>query len=367
MSDSKPRNIYSLYASGPFSEELINTAHKVATPGKGILAADESEGTIGSRFQKIGVENVVENRRAYREMLIGTQNLGQYISGIILFEETLYQSSEQGKTFVEMLKEHGIVIGIKVDKGLKALYGTDGEQVTQGLTDLDARCKKYYESGARFAKWRAVYSIGNGKPSQLAIDEQSRNLARYAAICQANGLVPIVEPEVLMDGTHDIVTCAIVSERIFASVFKFLNDHHVLLEGILLKPNMIVPGAESGIKSSPEEIAWYTVRTLANTVPPTVPGIMFLSGGQSEEEACRNLNAINRVKAFPKPWVLSFSFGRALQDTALKTWKGSKDNYSTAREKFFARAKACSESQLGLYEAGSNVNETSLYEKKYIY
>jgi len=361
--------IYSHYACGEHAQSLIEIARKIATPGKGILAADESTGTIGSRFQKINLPNEEENRRAYREMLFGTQNLGEFISGVILFEETLYQSTENNeKTFVQLLTEQNIVIGIKVDKGLKLIPGTDLENVTQGLTDLDVRCKKYYESGARFAKWRAVYSIGNGKPSQIALEEQSRDLARYAAICQANGLVPIVEPEVLMDGTHDIETCARVSERVFAAVVKALHDHYVLMEGILLKPNMIVPGQESGQSVTPEQIAWYTVRTLSNTIPPTVPGIMFLSGGQSEEEATLNLNAINSVTQFPRPWVLSFSFGRALQDSTLKSWLGKKENVPVSREIFFQRARACGTAQLGQFHSGEpGTSSTSLYEKKYVY
>jgi len=345
----------------------MQTANRIASSGKGILAADESTGTIGSRFQKINLPNEEENRRAYRELLFGTPGIGQFISGVILYEETLNHKCENGKSFVELLNEQGIVIGIKVDKGLKVLPGTDQEMVTQGLTDLDVRCKKYYEAGARFAKWRAVYSIGATKPSQLAIDEQSRDLARYAAICQANGLVPIVEPEVLMDGTHDIDTCARVSERVFAAVVKSLNDNHILLEGILLKPNMILPGAESGAQATPEAIAWHTVRTLANTIPPNVPGIMFLSGGQSEEEATLNLNAMNRLTNFRHPWVLSFSFGRALQDSTLKAWKGQKENYPTAREIFFNRAKACSLAQLGQYTTTSGTTSNRTYEQKYVY
>jgi len=300
-------------------------------------------------------------------MLFGTPGLGQHISGVILFDETMRHSTEHGKSFLELLKEQDICIGIKVDKGLKVLPGTDNELVTQGLTDLDVRCKGYYEKGARFSKWRAVFNIGINKPSQLAIDEQARNLARYAAISQANGLVPIVEPEVLMDGNHDIEDCAFISERVYSAVFKALNDHHVLLEGMLLKPNMVTQGADCEKKASPDEIAFYTVRTLANSVPPSVPGIVFLSGGQSEEEASLNLNAINRVN-LRKPWVLTFSFGRALQDSALKAWNGSKENFQTAREILFARSKACGEAQQGSYEHSSvGTSSTSLYEKKYTY
>jgi len=361
-------DIYQRYACGAHAAELIQNARRIATPGKGILAADESTGTIGSRFQKINVPNEEENRRSYRELLFSTPNISDHISGVILFEETLNQSAEDGRTFVELLNQLGIVIGIKVDKGLKVIPGTDAEQTTQGLTDLDVRCKKYYESGARFAKWRAVYSISATKPSQVALEEQSRNLARYAAICQENGLVPIVEPEVLMDGSHDIDTCASVSERVYAYVVRALHEHHVLFEGMLLKPNMILPGADSGQQVTPDLIAWHTVRTLANTIPPNVPGIMFLSGGQSEEEATLNLNAINNITSFPKPWVLSFSFGRALQDSTLKAWRGSKENIEQAKSVFHQRARACGQAQLGQYiTGGEGTSSSSLYEKKYTY
>jgi len=350
-------------AAGPFTEELIQNARKIASTGKGILAADESTGTIGQRFSKIGVENNPENRRAYRELLFGTEGLGEFISGAILFSETFSQVSSNGKLLPQLLLDQGILPGIKVDAGLKNIPGTS-EQMTQGLDNLDAMCKEYYEKGARFAKWRAVYSIADDKPSLLATEIQSRNLALYAAICQANGLVPIVEPEVLMDGTHSIQVCADVSQRVFASVVGYLHEHNILFEGMLLKPNMICPGADSEIKSSPEEIAWYTVRTLKRTLPSSVPGVVFLSGGQSEEEASVNLNAINRIPH--SPWILSFSYGRALQASVLKTWLGKPENEQAARDRLLILARNNSQAQRGQY-LGSSEGGDSLYQSNYSY
>jgi len=357
----------SVSAAGQFAEELVKNAKKIATPGKGILAADESTGTIQKRFDSIKIPNTEENRRSYRELLFSTPDLGSCISGVILYEETLYQKTADGKPFTQLLTEQGIVIGIKVDKGLKPLPGTDGEMVCQGLTDLDVRCKKYYEAGARFAKWRAVYTIGAGKPSELLVKEQAWGLARYAGICQANGLVPIVEPEILMDGTHDIGHCARVSEHVFSAVVKALHDNGILLEGSLLKPNMIVHGSDSGKAANAHEIASYTVRTLKRTIPAAIPGIMFLSGGQTEEEATLNLDAMNKLSN--NPWVLSFSFGLALQASCLQAWLGKPENVTQAQKVLFERAKGNSEAQLGKYKGGSagSTATTSLFERNYFY
>lgn len=313
----------------------------------------------------INVESTEENRRAYRELLFGSEGIENYISGVILFEETLYQNMADGTPFVDVLKSKGIIPGIKVDKGLKPIPGTD-ELVTQGLTDLGDRCKRYYEQGARFAKWRAVYRIGPNKPSQLAIESQSSGLAKYAAICQANGLVPIVEPEVLIDGDHSIERCAYVSEKVWSCVVKHLNENNILFEGMLLKPNMVLPGAESGEKATPKKVAWYTVRTLRRTIPAAVPGITFLSGGQSEEEATLNLNAMNSLPSSVRPWSLSFSYGRALQASCLKAWGGKKENVEGARKVFLQRAKANSEAQEGKY-GGSGEESERLYQKDYTY
>lgn len=351
-----------------YQDELIANAAYIATPGKGILAADESTGTIGKRLASINVENVESNRRALRELLFLTPGALQYLSGVILFEETLYQKTAAGKSFVDVLKEGGVLPGIKVDKGTVELAGTNGETTTQGLDGLAQRCQKYYEAGARFAKWRAVLKIGPTEPSQLSINENAYGLARYAAICQENGLVPIVEPEILVDGTHSIDKCAEVTERVLAACYKALNDHHVLLEGTLLKPNMVTPGSEAA-KVAPEVVAEYTVRALERTVPAAVPAIVFLSGGQSEEEATLNLNAMNKLKG-KKPWSLSFSFGRALQQSTLKAWAGKEENVEKARAAFLTRCKANSEATLGTYKGDAELSEgaaESLHVKGYTY
>mmetsp|Transcript_68885 Transcript_68885/g.190692 ORF Transcript_68885/g.190692 Transcript_68885/m.190692 type:complete len:358 (-) Transcript_68885:271-1344(-) len=354
-----------------FAAELIATANAIAAPGKGILAADESVGTIGKRFAPISVENNEENRRFYREMLFSTPGLGEYISGAICFEETLFHKAADGTPFCELLKKQGIVPGIKVDKGVVPLPGTDGETVTQGIDDLGKRCAKYYAAGARFAKWRGVIKISDsGCPSELSINENVYRLARYAAICQENGLVPIVEPEILMDGTHSIERSAEVTERVLAAQYKALSDHHVLLEGTLLKPNMVRPGADNKDACSAADIARATVRVLQHTVPVAVPGIMFLSGGMSEEEATVALNEMNKIDA-KKPWSLSFSYGRALQQTVLKTWMGKEETVEAAQAALMVRAKANGAANLGKYEgaaggAGGAAGE-SLHVSNYSY
>ena len=309
-----------------FKDELIANAKQIARPGHGILAADESTGTIGKRFAGINVENTFENRQAYRELLFTTEGFEQYISGVIMYEETLDQQTKDGMNFCELLKSKGVIPGIKVDKGIVPIAGTDGETATTGIDGLGDRCKKYYEKGCRFAKWRAVLKIGKGMPSAIGIAENAHNLARYASICQENGLVPIVEPEILADGAHDIETCAEASEKVFGAVMKALIDQKVLIEGCLLKPNMVTPGSDCPDRKSPGEIAWYTVRTLARTIVPALPGIMFLSGGQSEEEASLHLSAMNKLEGVVKPWALSFSYGRALQSSCLKAWQGKPEN-----------------------------------------
>jgi fructose-bisphosphate aldolase class I len=346
-------------------KELSENARKITTPGKGILAADESTGTIKKRFDAIGVENTEANRAAYRQLLFTTKGLGEFISGSILYEETLFQSAD-GKKMTEYLAAEGIIPGIKVDMGLTTLPGTDSEKSTTGLDGLGARCKKYYEAGARFAKWRAVLEIDEAKqkPSQLSINETAHTLARYAAICQENRLVPIVEPEILTDGSHTIEYCAQVTEKVLAAVFKALNDHHILLEGCLLKPNMVTPGSDCPKKATPEQVAMYTVRTLYRTVPPALVGVMFLSGGQSEEEASLNLNAMNAGQKHP--FAISFSYGRALQASCQKAWAGKKENVQAAQKVLYERAKANSEAQLGKYKGGVT-SAGSLFEKGYVY
>ncbi|XP_058782238.1 fructose-bisphosphate aldolase 6, cytosolic [Vicia villosa] len=351
-----------------YQDELIANAAYIGSPGKGILAADESTGTIGKRLASISVENVETNRRALRELLFTTPGAFECLSGVILFEETLYQKTAAGKPFVELLKEGGVLPGIKVDKGTVELPRTNGETTTQGLDGLGPRCQKYYEAGARFAKWRAVLKIGPNEPSELAIHENANGLAHYALICQENGLVPIVEPEILVDGSHDINKCAEVTERVLAACYKALNDHHVLLEGTLLKPNMVTPGSDSP-KVTPDVIAEYTVKALQRTVPSAVPAVVFLSGGQSEEEATLNLNEMNKMNA-KKPWKLSFSFGRALQQSTLKAWVGKDENIKKAQDAFISRCKANSQATLGTYKGDSTLGEgasESLHVKDYKY
>lgn len=262
-----------------FKAELIQTARDICQPGKGILAADESTGTIGSRFAAIEVENNESNRRAYRELLFTAPKIEESISGVIFYEETVDQATTDGTNFVKLLRSRGIHAGIKLDKGLVVLGGTLNENATQGLDGLAARAKSFYDKGCRFAKWRAVLKIGDGLPSQLAITETAHTLARYGSICQDNGLVPIIEPEILQDGSHSIDVCAEVSERVFSAVMKAMIDHHLIIEGTLLKPNMVTPGASCPNRSTPQEIAWYTVRTLSRSIVPALPGVVFLSGG----------------------------------------------------------------------------------------
>ena len=318
------------YTGNKYKDELMKNANLLSTPGKGILASDESTGTIGKRFDSIGVENTHENRIAYRELLFTTPNLEDYISGAIVFDETARDNASDGTKLISKLEDKGILTGIKVDTGMVVIEGTNDESATQGLDGLGDRCREYYAMGCRFAKWRAVVKIGDGCPSEVSIKETAHSLARYGNICQHNGLVPIIEPEILTDGTHDIKECCRVSERVFNAVMAELINQDLLLEGLLLKPNMVLPGAQSGIKNDPEEVAFYTVRTLSRTITPAVPGITFLSGGQSEEDASLNLNAINQLAPIKHPWNMSFSYGRALQTTVLKAWQGKPENVKAA-------------------------------------
>jgi len=340
------------YLSTELQAELKATADAIVAPGKGILAADESTGTMGKRLTSIGVENTEEHRRQYRQLLFTSDDeMNNYISGVILYHETVYQKTDEGKSFVKLLEERGIIPGIKVDTGVVALQGTEDETTTQGLDDLTKRCQQYRKDGCRFAKWRCVLKIGKNTPSPLAILENANVLARYASCCQQAGIVPIVEPEILPDGDHSLERCQKVTEKVLAAVYKALNDHNVYLEGTLLKPNMCTPGMQSGHKSIPTENARATVTALQRTVPPAMPGVVFLSGGQSEEEASVNLNAINQFQG-KKPWALTFSYGRALQASALKAWTGKKENVKAGQAEFLKRAKANSESSLGKYTGG---------------
>ncbi|XP_042194475.1 fructose-bisphosphate aldolase C [Callorhinchus milii] len=331
--------------------ELSEIALRIVAPGKGILAADESVGSMAKRFAQIGVENNEEMRRQYRQLLLTADDrVKSYLGGVIFFHETMYQSTDDGVPFINIVKERGIAAGIKVDKGVVPLAGTNGETTTQGLDGLAERCAQYKNDGADFAKWRCVLKITNSTPSCLAIKENANVLARYASICQQNGIVPIVEPEILPDGDHDLKRCQHITQKVLAAVYKALHEHHVYLEGTLLKPNMVTCGHSCPTKFSPEEVAKATVIALRRTVPPAVPGITFLSGGQSEEEASLNLNAINKLQ-IPKPWALTFSFGRALQASALSAWQGQASNVDMAMDEFLKRAEINSMAALGQYEA----------------
>jgi fructose-bisphosphate aldolase class I len=343
---------YSLTLSKNQEDELREIAQAIVAPGKGILAADESTGTMGKRFAQINVENTEENRRLYRQMMFSSgKNLGNNISGIIMFHETMYQKADDGTSFVQLMKDNNIIPGIKVDKGVVPLAGTDGECTTQGLDGLAERCAQYYKDGARFAKWRSVLKINANNPSYQAMMENANVLARYASICQANGLVPIVEPEVLPDGNHDLQTAQQVTEDVLAFVYKALADHKVYLEGTLLKPNMVTCGQSCTNKYTPQDIAIATVRALQRRVPSAVTGITFLSGGQSEDDATINLDAINR---FPgrKPWALTFSYGRALQASVLAAWAGKVVNCGIGQQELLKRAKANGEAAEGKYAGG---------------
>jgi len=351
--------------AGPYDEELVATAATIASAGRGILAMDESNGTCGKRLDSIGLENTEANRQAYRTLLVTAPGLSEYISGAILFEETLYQDTTSGKSMVDTLNANGIIPGIKVDKGLVPLTNSNGESWCQGLDGLAERCAAYYKQGARFCKWRSVVNVSAG-PTANAVKECAWGLARYAAIAQENGLVPIVEPEILLDGVHGIEKTQEVFEMVWAETFKYLAENGVMFEGILLKPSMVTPAADCPERSNPEEIAFKTLQSLKRRVPPAVPGIMFLSGGQSELEATLNLNAMNQE---PNPWHVSFSYARALQNSVLKTWMGNPDNVPAAQEALLGRAKANSLAQLGKYtaEGESAAAAEGMYEKGYTY
>jgi fructose-bisphosphate aldolase, class I len=329
------------------TQELEKIAGRIVADGKGILAADESTGTIKKRFDSIGVESTEETRRAYRELLFTTEGVEEFIGGVILYDETIRQQASDGTPFPELLEAKGIVPGIKVDEGAKPLALAEGETVTEGLDGLRERLAEYRELGARFAKWRAVITIGKDIPSEYCIWTNAHALARYAALSQEAGLVPIVEPEVLMDGDHTIERSFHVTSQTLHAVFTELRDQRVHPEGILLKPNMVLPGYESSEQVSDEEIADQTVRCFRRHVPAAVPGIVFLSGGQSEEEATRRLNAINAMGSHP--WKVSFSYGRALQAAALKAWGGHEENVEAAQRAYYHRAKMNSAAQTGTY------------------
>ncbi len=335
-------------------EALNKIAVAMVAPGKGILAADESSGTIKKRFDSINAESTEDNRRDYREMLFRTeQAMKDCISGVILFDETIRQNAKDGTPLVKLIQDTGAIPGIKVDKGAHALAGAEGEKVTEGLDGLRDRLKEYYDLGARFAKWRAVIDIaGDEIPSGYCISTNAHALARYAALCQEAGIVPIVEPEVLMDGDHDIDRCYDVTEFTLKSLFDELYAQDVALEGTILKPNMVISGKKCSKQAGAEEIAEKTVRCFRSSVPAALPGIVFLSGGQSDEDATANLNAMNAGYKDRMPWALSFSYGRALQAAPLKAWGGKAENVAAAQAAFMHRAKMNGLAQLGDWSAG---------------
>ena len=328
-------------------QQLQSTAQALVAEGKGILAADESDGTIKKRFDSIGVESTEDNRRAYRELLFATEGAEEFISGVILFDETIRQSPSDGTPFPKLLESKGIIPGIKVDKGAKPLALTDGETVTEGLDDLRARLEEYRELGARFAKWRATYSIDAEKPSEYCVWTNAHALARYAALCQDADLVPIVEPEVLQDGTHTIEQSRKATGRVLQAVYTELHDQRLDFRGTLLKPNMVLSGYEASDRASVDEVAEVTLECFYKHVPAAVPGVVFLSGGQSDEDATAHLNAMNARG--PHPWQLSFSYGRALQAPALKAWVGKPENVEAAQRAYYHRAKMNGAARTGMY------------------
>ena len=347
-----------------FFVSFLSQQQNMTKPGKGILAMDESNATCGSRLEGVGVENTEENRRRYRELLITTPDLGKHIGGAILFEETLYQSTKDGKAFVDCLNEQGIYPGIKVDKGLRPLANSNGESWCQGLDGLAERAAEYYKQGARFCKWRSVVSIPSG-PSKIAQTDCAYGLARYAAICQNAGLVPIVEPEVLLDGEHTLEETYEVASAVWAETFKYLADNNVMFDRMLLKPSMVGPGADCPKRNTPEEVAEATLKMLNSRVPPATAGIMFLSGGLSEFDSTLYLNAMNQQ---PNPWHVSFSYARALQNSVIKTWAGDDAMVGKAQAILSRRAEENGLAQLGKFNPDESLaNTDSTFQKNYVY
>ena len=333
------------------TKELIDTANAMVAGGKGLLAMDESDPTCNKRFAKLGIPQTIEARRSYRELIITTPGLSESISGVILYDETIRQSKKDGIPFLKVITDAGIIPGIKVDTGAKDMAGHPGENVTEGLDGLRVRLAEYSKMGARFAKWRAVIAIGDGIPSRGCIEANAHALARYAALCQEAGLVPVVEPEVLMDGSHTMERCFEVTEEVLKTVFNQLYIQRVMLEGMILKPNMALPGLACSKQETVDEVADATVKCLLRTVPAAVPGIAFLSGGQSSELASARLNAMNLRFKSRLPWALAFSFARAIQQPALEIWKGEETNMPAAQRALYHRAKCNRAARRGEYNA----------------
>lgn len=334
------------------TQKLIKTAQALVANYKGILAMDESSPTIKKRFAQYGIPETEEARRSYRELIITTPGLSEFISGVILFDETIRQQTKEGTPFIKVIVDAGIIPGIKVDLGAKDMAGHPEEKITEGLDGLRDRLAEYAQMGARFAKWRAVITIGNGIPSSGCIEANAHALARYAALCQEAGLVPIVEPEILMDGGHSMDRCFGITEEVLRTVFQHLYIQDVILEGMLLKPNMVVPGLKCLRQETVDEVADTTVKCLMRAVPAAVPGIMFLSGGQSSELASARLNAMNKRFKGRLPWGLSFSYGRAIQQPALEIWKGEEANMLAAQQALYHRSKCNRDARRGEYNAG---------------
>lgn len=346
---------------------MRNVCARIVNAGHGILAADESTGTAGKRLATINLENNEENRRKYRQLLMTCdKTMADSIGGVILFDETVYQKDDNGKYLRDHLKEKGICVGIKLDKGVVKLLGTKDETTTQGLDGLGERCAKYKADGCEFAKWRCVLKISDSTPSQLAIMENANVLARYACICQQNGIVPIVEPEILPDGTHTLERCQEVTEQVLAAVYKALSDHHIYLEGTLLKPNMVTAGHDCPTQYTPAQVGQATVTALRRTVPPAMPGVTFLSGGQSETAATANLDAINKIDKSQRPWALTFSYGRALQASVLKSWQGKPENVAAGQKTFLHRAKMNGLASVGKYDPSMEQGQSGAQEDLHV-
>jgi fructose-bisphosphate aldolase, class I len=334
-----------------YAQELRQTAQAMVAEGKGLLAMDESNGTCNKRFEKLGIAATEENRRAYRELILTTPGLSDYISGAILYDETMRQSTESGVSFIQVMKDNGMIPGIKVDTGAKPLAGRDPELVTEGLDGLRERIAEYYRMGARFAKWRSVITIGAQIPSRGCLEANAHALARYAALCQEGGLVPIVEPEVLIDGDHNLARCHEVTHATLCEVFRQLYSQNVALDQMILKPSMVISGLSCPLQASVEEVATATIQCLRDTVPSSVVGIAFLSGGQSNEKSSAHLNAMNALFKDQCPWRVTFSYARAIQQPALERWKGDRANVAAAQKLLYHRAMCNGAASRGLYQA----------------
>lgn len=338
------------------SQELIDMAQALVTEGKGLLAMDESYPTCNKQFAHLGIPQTEETRRAYRELILTTPGVGEFISGVILFDETIRQSTKEGASFVKLITDEGIIPGIKVDTGTIELAGHPGEKITEGLDGLRTRLAEYFQMGARFAKWRAVIALGEGLPSKGCIEANVHGLARYAALCQEAGLVPIVEPEVLMKGDHTLKRCLEVTDQVLRAVFHQLDNQHVLLEGMILKPNMVLPGLDCPEQGGVDEVVDATLTCLLRSVPAAVPGIAFLSGGQSYELASTRLNAMNLRLMTCKPWALTFSYSRAILQPVLQVWKGEEGNVAAAQQVLHHRVRCNSAARLGRYNTAMEMD-----------